>query len=588
MVSSLVASLLAGCGAPAAPTTIDVRLSSALGCRPTQIDSARIEVWGDFLLRDEHVVPQSGTAPIARDGWPSATEALFVSLSGGGSGGSFVGRGVVSAPLDTLEASVLMLPSDRACPLPDPEVRLLPGVSIAALPGGALLFVGGLDGRGLAQRRVLLLGAGDELGNMELATPFNAVVFASVTPVAAREVLVAGGAAEEGGAAIDTFERLSLDDAPGAPRRVGTLARGRREHAAILLSDGAVLLVGGADRTGLLDVIERIDADGTVGRLLGARLRTPRTRATLVERSDGSVIIAGGVDASGPSSALELLSPSGVSLEALSLGQPPARAVLALPGPRLLWIGTDGSVSIVLLQDVIARVELGLTLRAGTAVSTPSGEVLVHDEVTEELVLIARDLTSRRVPSSRRGEALVVTSDGTFLELDAAGGSRFRPSVVSPFSPPPSSFQFPLDAPLVALDAPIRWREGMIEGGLGALIADQDGASLEVPVLQMRAFSVELRTRGAGTLWLTAPPALGAFATRVLAIPFDDERASIGDCEIDRAAGAPLIVTRDGDAITVEGGAGSIGCEASIPDRVGVGLSLAAGAAVSTIRIARQ
>jgi len=585
--SGLVCALLSGvmgCGAPAAPTVIDVRLSSALGCRPTRIDSARVEVWGDFLLRDEHVMVQSGSAPIARDGWPAETEALFVSLSGGG----FVGRGVVAAPLEALQASVLILPSDRACPLPDPEVRLLPGMGVASLPGGALLFVGGLDSGGSALRRVLLLGAGDELGDMNLAAVFIPVAYASVTAVAAREVLVAGGAAEEGGAPLDTFERLDLDDPPGAPRRVGTLARGRREHAALSLADGGVVLVGGADRTGLLDSIERIDPDGTSGRLLGARLRTPRSGATLVERSDGSVFIAGGTDAGGASSALEVLAPTGISTEALALGQPPARTVVALPGPRLLWIGTDGSVSVVLLEGSVTRIDIGLTLPDGVVVSSSLGELLVHDEATEELVLVARDLSSRRVPSSRRGEALVVTDDGTFVELDAAGGSRFRPSVASPFSPPPSSFQFPLDAPSVVLDAPTRWREGMLEGGLGALIAEQEGASLDVPVLRMRAFSVELRTLGAGTLWLTAAPGLGAFATRVRAITFTDHDASIDGCHIERAAGAPLIVTRVGDALTLAAGVGSSACEVSLPDRVGVGLSLAAGAAVSSIRIARQ
>ncbi len=299
-------------------------------------------------------------------------------------------------------------------------------------------------------------------------------------------------------------------------------------------------------------------------------------------------MIAGGVDASGPSRALEVLARGGVSIESIELGQPPARAVLALPGPRLLWIGTDGSASIVLLEPELSWVDLGMTLPPGVAASAASGEVLVHDDAGEALELLAPDLSRARIASSRRGDALAVTDDGTFLELDAAGGSRFRPTALSPFAPPPSSIQFPIDAPLVALDAPSRWRAGLIDGELGALIAEQDGASLSVPVLALRSFSVELRARGAGVLLLTAPPALGAMPVTVLAIEFRDDEASIGSCRVDRSEGEPLSVTREGDALTLRAGASATACEATLPERVGIALRAEASTAVSTIRIARS
>jgi hypothetical protein len=223
--------LTAGCSGPPESTVVSVRLSSALGCRPTRIDSARIEALGDFPLRDEHVVVATDTSQVTLSGFPRTTSAIVVELTGG----TFVGRGAVEIPAGTLGTSVLVLPPDRSCPIADPDVRLDEGASVVMLEDGSLLLVGGLLPDGTARRAVLALGAGEELADTDLRNLFNPSAFASTTPIGPREVLVAGGASERAGSGRDTFERLRLDDPPeraasGWHARGGT-TRPQRPHA---------------------------------------------------------------------------------------------------------------------------------------------------------------------------------------------------------------------------------------------------------------------------------------------------------------------------------------------------------------------
>lgn len=582
--ASLVAlgalSLLASCASEAPATNVEVRLSSALGCRPTRIDDTRIEGWGDFPLSNEHIVVSVGAERVSLDGLPRTTSALFVELSGG----AFVGRGVAELPTGLRSQQVLVLPSDVSCPLPDPEVRLIEGAAMAMLEDGSLLFVGGLDGAGDALRRVLLLAPGDELAQSDLAPLLNRVAYASVTPLGPREVLVAGGAREREGTGGDTFERLLLDAAVDAPRRVGTLAVGRREQGALALSDGSVLLVGGRSRDAMIDSIERIAEGATTSVLLPPRLLHPRASATLVERSDGSVVIAGGLEGSGPSRAIEVLSPDGLSITEVDLPLPAAASVSVLAGPRLLWIGVDGSVHHVILEDPLIALDAGVRLPVGPLAVSDAGEALVRDPVRAELVLLRRDGTTRRVPSSRGVGALVSISDGTFVELDRSGASRLRPTALSRHAAPPNSYQFPIDVGAVIVDSPTRFAAGTLPGGLGALTASE-GGSLDIPVLDFRDVLVTVRMAGTGALRWTASTPSGRRV--VLEVTITEEALSVGRCSVPRDPAALLTLTRRGDQLTLDAGLGAAVCNVSLPERVGVGLRLAPGAGVGSISLAR-
>lgn len=580
--------LTAGCSGPPESTVVSVRLSSALGCRPTRIDSARIEALGDFPLRDEHVVVATDTSQVTLSGFPRTTSAIVVELTGG----TFVGRGAVEIPAGTLGTSVLVLPPDRSCPIADPDVRLDEGASVVMLEDGSLLLVGGLLPDGTARRAVLALGAGEELADTDLRNLFNPSAFASTTPIGPREVLVAGGASERAGSGRDTFERLRLDDPPSAPLRGGTLAVGRRDHSALMLSDGSVLLVGGRGREGMLDSLEILSPEASRGVRVPVLLHHARAGATLVERADGSVVIAGGVEDGGPSSALEILSAERDAIEDVDLDLPPAASVAVLPGPRLFWLGVDGTVHHVLLDGAPtdpsgAPGVAELLAPVGPLAVSEAGEAVIRDAARSELVLFRRDGSTRRVPSSRSAGMLVAIRDGTFIELDATGASRFRPSPLSRFAPPPSTYQFPLDSGAVMLDSPTEGRfEPSAPGGRGALRAPM-GGTLDVPEFELADHTVTVRMEGTGALRFTGR--LGASGARVLLgqVRVEPNALSVGSCSVAREPETPIAITRRGDVLTLTAGLGTQTCSLALPDHVGIGLRLDPGSSVSSIALAR-
>lgn len=582
-IVGLAGATIAACRAPER-TGLEVRFSSALGCRPDTIETARVEAWGDFPLTEQRVVIGDGTT-LSIDGWPRSTEALFVRIEGGG----FLGEGVARIPVGTTSQRVLMLPPDVSCPVADESARLSPGAGVLALPDGSVVFVGGLDEAGLATRQVVWVGPGDEVVERGVRELLNPVAWATVTALADREVLVAGGAAELDGSGRDTFERLGLDDA-GGTRRVGTLSVGRRDHSALELSDGSVLLVGGQGRTGLLDSLESISPGSETGNLLSPRLAGGRAGATLVERADGSVVIAGGVDESGTSSRIEILSADRTRVTTASpgvLGPPAFVGVIA--GPTLVWVQRDGEVRHVLLAGAPLAVDAGYDVPMTSSVAVASnGDLLVRDEgpVRPELVIVHSDRTTERVVSSRGEGLLLASSDGTFVELDAAGMSRVRPETLDAHAPPPSSYQFPLASAEMVLDAPLRLSPGTSSGGVPALRAD-DAATLYLPVLTFTAMTATVRVEGQGRILFTAAPAVGSAPVAVAGIDIGRDTVGVEACTVTRVASAPIMVSRSGGSVTMDAGAGSVTCALALPARVGLGLALDAGASVSSIAVAR-
>jgi hypothetical protein len=114
-------------------------------------------------------------------------------------------------------------------------------------------------------------------------------------------VLVTGGAAGTG--ALASAEFLGPD---GQFSAAGTMATARKDHAAVRLDDGRALIVGGRNADGAVPTAETFAAGGwsTVGQLTDARWGHT---ATLLQ--DGRVLIVGGENGSGWSPASKRSTP---------------------------------------------------------------------------------------------------------------------------------------------------------------------------------------------------------------------------------------------------------------------------------------
>lgn len=121
------------------------------------------------------------------------------------------------------------------------------------------------------------------------------------TRLADGSVLITGGSAGRRGARGVVAEAEVYDPATGTFRPVGAMTTARHKHAAVLLADGRVLIVGGSDAgdwRGRYDSAEIFDPSTGVFTRTG-RLNTPRfkLRTAVTLLADGSVLVAGGAEA---------------------------------------------------------------------------------------------------------------------------------------------------------------------------------------------------------------------------------------------------------------------------------------------------
>lgn len=577
---ALVLACPTGCAAPPdALAGVRLHLPRATGCQPTSLASVRIVALGDFAPLGERVVEGDPAMPISIDRFPADTLALAVT----GRGGTWSGFGLVRIDETTLDTGrdVLLLPVGVPCPVGDPELRAPIGAATAELPDGSLVIVGGLDddtGRGT--RRVVRLEAGREVADVEAVVPQNRIAFASATAIGGTRVLVAGGASAADGEVRDNVEILDLD---GDAHPVAIFPHARREHAAVLVDD-VVVLVGGRDESGVLGSIERVVLDPLGAETARARLVHARRNPIVVVRADGSLVVAGGRDDEGdPIASIEIVSADLGSSEEVSLGLPPPRYVVVLPGPRLLWGGVgdvaDRETFIVTLDGeiAVAPVELeptpdddviGVALADGRAFLSGRSRGLIVTSLVDPATQTVTAVASSREPGVR-----VALHDGVVLELDETGAAMRRESVLHELGAPPASWQLPADQSLLLLDAPGRWlAEAGAEPGLRAL---SEGARIDVPALRLARFALRVRVVGAAEILLTSDA--GALASVELGTD-----VGIGTCRAARAS--EIVIVRDGDAIELAGTRCTL---PDLPARVGVAIRAGDGAVVRSIALER-
>lgn len=580
-----VVALVACEGAPRVSQVV-LAPSSALGCRPTDVERVEVRALGDFPASSANVISfDPGLGGPTIDRFPDETELLAVEAFGAIGAERWEGGGL--ARVVEGDVTVPLLRYGRACPIADPRARIPRGAATAALPDGRTWIAGGADGAEVLSS-ILTLQPGASLASPSASRLFVKRAFATAS-VLGDSVVVVGGSAAVDGPGEDTFEVLDI----GTDARVGEgfLLGPRREHAAIVRGD-QVVISGGRRRAGGPPLGELEVLQGSQSVAAGS-LDAPRAGHAMLALDDGSVAIVGGVDAEGePVTVVERLGVDG-GLEVVAAFEPPRAeaAYVALPGSRIARVGGregdtwTGQVDLLLEHGEL--VSLGALLPAlAHPVAAAVGDAIVVvgadpvDGRARGAVLDPDAPPARPIQPSRPASLLLSLSDGSFIEGSANGLALLRVDATSPLDPPPASIApaFMEDREALALDAAERWR-----AEAGVLRAREAGARFDVPTFRFADLAITLDASAAVELLLVLddrPP---------LAIVLTQASVMLGDCRVSRHADAPLRVLREGNRVTLDAGGGERDCPVALPERIGVALrALEAGAGVRLLELERR
>jgi hypothetical protein len=206
-----------------------------------------------------------------------------------------------------------------------PYARTLYSLNTATLlPDGRVLFVGDEPAR-LYDPASNTFGSTGSLG---AATGIYGLELHSATLLKNGRVLIAGGANDEVSPAGHVAAAELYDSATGAFSATAAMLSPRDAHAAVLLADGRVLIVGGETGScaggvcrfaGSLDSAELYDhSSGTFA--AAGNMNTPRSAPQATLLGNGDVLITGGVrycfefDCNGKLASAELYHPSSPAL----------------------------------------------------------------------------------------------------------------------------------------------------------------------------------------------------------------------------------------------------------------------------------
>ena len=569
-----------GCGEPAIiERDVEIALSDATSCRPpTSVD--RIQVWalgdGPGSAMIELVPGQSArTVPDA------PLPVLGLRATGDGPGWHAIGYRRAGDRGDAL----LLLPPTLSCGLADPEARAPAGAAVALTPDGALVVAGGLDDDGIATRRVVRLAPGAQTVEMAPVELASASAFASATGLDDGRVLIAGGAIAETAPPYDTYEEIDLAD-PDA-RIVGTLAERRRDHGAIALRDGRILLVGGRDAAGeALASVEIVDREARRGRRALASLALPRVAPSLALDDRGRVWIAGGEV--GPEIAIERFDPATERIERHDLTLPRADALAFLAGGRLAWLAGDRTYVVLVREGAAGAEVVAIEARAAAplvsdarAIATPGGRVLV---VGRERALLRDPGRGGAVPraTSVAPSVLAALGDRSIVELAPTGAAIRREDEPTPYDDPPATLLFAMDDAWVLLDPTERaadptWIGPRLEQQGSDLVALATGARADVRALL--ASHMDVSVLGEGALELVLVPERAP----EIAIVLGADAIEVDGCTIARPGDAPISI----DPMRVSVGGSSCALASSGPFGIAVRAG-AVGARLVGVSIARR
>lgn len=495
-----------------------------------------------------------------------------------------------------------LLQSGPSCPLADDGLRVRDGTALAALADGGALLVGGFETATVASSQALLLMAGQELavdveGGMLLRR-------AAASATALRDVvLVAGGTPDRRAGAHDNYELFELQTRRFVAARSGKLTEPRMQHAAVLMPDDKVLLIGGREEPDgePLASLELVDVHtGASDRLAGA-LQVPRVSPTALRLDSGSVLVLGGEDGAGQLVGSVEVFDADAAAFVLAEGEVPVHeqaCAAALPGARAAWLSCDHAPSgggarceLALLRELERELQItpvalpfaehvpkGLTdlrliytgagqlLWTGADDSDPTGRrrAFLIDVASERL---------ERVEASRVPTQLLRLQDDVIAELDGAGTSVRAAFTRGRYASPDGDLLQDASHNLVR-DAPGHWREHA--DGMEALVA---GARIDLGELRFAGFRAELNVQGDYALRLY--DGLGHHTQ----VSVRSSALELPGCRYQLRADTVLQLTRVGTRLAISGAA----CSLAVPgEALGMALLLETGAVVRGIAIRRM
>jgi hypothetical protein len=252
------------------PVVIDrpVRLNT-LGACPVAADKAYALLYshGDFEPQTSHVESlYLRDAGRLLTGFRTDVRAVVADVSQPGQSSGFLGVSRVpgAGPID-----LLLLPRGEACAVSAPIERRSGG-TLAAIDDAHVLYAGGITDGGQVPRTYLA----DLAKGTVTALPFGLGARRIAPTITSfdrgsrgldRGALVAGGTDPVGNVPLRSAEVYvpGPDGAPGDfEREKIELNDARAEHAAVTLTSGATLLVGGRGPQGLLTTLEVIEPTG--------------------------------------------------------------------------------------------------------------------------------------------------------------------------------------------------------------------------------------------------------------------------------------------------------------------------------------
>jgi hypothetical protein len=547
---------------------LELRYTSS--CAPSGVDQITIEALGDYPQSEASFASLDAQgAPVTLSSLPFEARSYRVNVRTA----RFLGVGLAPAADEGERFDALVLPLQVACPVLERGVTRRSGAALSLLGGRDVWIAGGFSQQGIAVSNAQRLSiAGERV--TAAARLFVPRAFAVALQVGAESWILGGSQTELTDApAFDSFERY---DATGKNLLgSGKLARARMEAGAVVLADGSVLVAGGAAQVmgPALDSMERISREGADGELSGARLPFGARNPRLLLRDDGLVVIA--LNDEEGKLALALYDPVSDSLEALAVPNATREAalVLTLPGARIALIESEAGQTTSALWLIDARgqserVTGSLTSFAGLAdarsLALRDGRVLLTGKranVGTSRTIDPGTLAVRAAPLPLVPDQLLLRDDGVVAMLSQTALAVMRTDTRSPYDNPAGTL-LAEDQAALSLDAKGHW----IRNGL-SLRALSDGARLDLSGLSFADVRVVIEASAAAELL-------------VRRVNGDERAVEIGTAEIGPALctmahepGQRVTVERHAERISITTGDQNLTC---VLDGLGDRIALAA------------
>jgi hypothetical protein len=605
-VSALFLALVAlGCGEPeivVTRTELFLEYSEDPACRPPSTPTPTqlsITALGDYRLTEGEVEIFPTNAPIPRlDALPLDTQALRLTFTSdelpdlSSSAIHFVAR-------EDGDRHALMLPRGRSCASRDTEAVAPPGAAVVALSAGGYFVAGGLSGDGdgrEASSRVVIVPADGTFAVVTGGLGTSRV--GATATLSGDRILVAGGAQRDREAdfAEESFEVFDAATGQRDPSLGGRMCDEgtcrRRDHGAVAMASGWVLLVGGVPERGGVPLDTAVAIDPSTGEVDTSYGRLPvgRRAPQAVKLDDATILVVGGYPRGGAfvgavyfldAADREFVEIDGVdTITGRPLPDRDGAVAVALPGQRLAFIGghapfgncddsRDDEVCVNVLSfaagpRAVERVDVDVAgfvpLSDTRAVARPDGRIFVVgvDDAGDRrafVVDVGRGVAESVALPTQTAPELALLADGVIAEIGTTGTSYRRDLLRTVHDSPPATL-LPDDVEWIAPDVADHFRRDPERGGLTALVSF---ARIDVPTFLSSDTRVTPTIDGSYELLL-----IGELAMVSVDVTVDTDHgmaeALVGTCRLAHRVADPLSIERRGEEITFRAGTAVEAC----------------------------